>query len=122
MRHGWTIRTKMKTRLTLKPGQNGTKKLVAKYGRKLVAVRYRYDPTYRTRCKTVELIEEELPWDPVLNGRKLHELVFLRLHYQEDDLRESVKAAGGMWLPERKLWQLSYRLARAMGLESRIVG
>lgn len=112
----------MKTRLTLRPGQNGTKKLVAKYGRKLVAVRYRYDPAYKIRLKTVELIEEELPWDPVRNGRKLHELVLLRLNYHEDDLRQSVKAAGGIWLPERKLWQLSYRLACAMGLESRIVG
>ena len=112
----------MKTRLTLKPGQNGTKKLVTKYGHKLVAVRYRYDPVYRVRFKTVELVEEELPWDPVLNGRKLDDLVLLRLHYHEDDLRQSVKAAGGMWLPERKLWQLSYRLVRAMGLDSRIVG
>lgn len=29
----------MKTRLTLKPGQNGTKKLLRKYGGRLVAVR-----------------------------------------------------------------------------------
>ena len=55
--------------------------------------RYRYDPVYR-----------------------------IRLGYHEDKLRESVKAAGGMWFPERKLWQLSYRLAMAMGLASHIVG
>jgi hypothetical protein len=112
----------MKTRLTLRPGQNGTKKLVAKYGRKLIAVRYRYDTTYRTRLKTVELVEEELPWDPVLRGRKLGEMVLLRLNFGEEQLRQSVKAAGGMWLPERKLWQLSYRMALAMDLGSRIVG
>jgi hypothetical protein len=51
----------MKTRLALRPGQNGTKKLVAKYGARLVAVRYRYDPAYRIRLKTVELIGEQLP-------------------------------------------------------------
>ena len=33
----------MKTRLTRKPGQKGTKKLTALYGEKLVCVRYRYD-------------------------------------------------------------------------------
>jgi hypothetical protein len=112
----------MKTRLTLRPGQNGTKKLVAKYGHKLVAVRYRYDPAYRMRLKTVELIEEELPWDPITRGRSPGDMVLLRLAYHEDKLRESVKAAGGMWLSERKLWQLSYRLAMAMGLGDRIVG
>jgi hypothetical protein len=112
----------MKTRLTLRPGQNGTKKLVAKYGRTLVAVRYRYDPELRLRLKTVELIEEELPWDPVTRGRAPADMVLLRLAYHEDKLRESVKAAGGMWLAERKLWQLSYRLAMAMGLKDRIVG
>jgi hypothetical protein len=34
----------METRLTLKPGQKGTKRLVARYGDQLVRVRYRYDP------------------------------------------------------------------------------
>ena len=112
----------MKTRLTLRPGQNGTKKLVAKYGRRLVAVRYRYDPAYRMRLKTVELIEEELPWEPVTRGLAPSDLVLLRLRYHEDKLRQSVKAAGGMWLAERKLWQLNYRLVMAMGLSDRIVG
>ena len=54
----------MQTRLTLAPGQNGTKKLVAKYGNKLICVRYRYDPEKRKRYKTVELIVEEAEWHP----------------------------------------------------------
>jgi hypothetical protein len=113
----------MKTRLTLKPGQNGTKKLVAKYGTRLVAVRYRYDPEYRPRLKTVELIEEQLQWDPVAPpGREPNALVLLRVGLHEERLRQSVKAAGGIWLHERKLWQLSYRLASVMGLADRIVG
>jgi hypothetical protein len=33
----------METRLSLAPGQNGTKKLLARYGERLVCVRYRYD-------------------------------------------------------------------------------
>ena len=39
----------MKTRLTLKPGQKGTKKLIAEYGDTLVCIRYRYDPQKKKR-------------------------------------------------------------------------
>jgi len=39
----------MKTRLTLKPGQKGTKKLIAEYGDQLVCIRYRYDPQKKKR-------------------------------------------------------------------------
>jgi len=51
----------MRTRLTLQPGQSGTKELVEQYGDRLVCVRYRYDATRRRRFKTVELIVEEAP-------------------------------------------------------------
>ena len=54
----------MKARLTLQPGQDGTRKLVEKYGDRLLYVRYRYDPVRKRRVKTVELIEEEVPWLP----------------------------------------------------------
>jgi len=47
------------TRLKLKPGQKGTKALVAKYGDDLVCVRYRYVDATNTRIKTVELIVEK---------------------------------------------------------------
>jgi len=49
----------MKTRLVLKPGQRGTKRLVKKYGSALVCVRFRYDAETRQRLKTVELIIEK---------------------------------------------------------------
>lgn len=54
----------MRTRLTLTPGQNGTKHLVDKYGDRLVCVRYRYDEAKQRRLKTVELIVEESEWLP----------------------------------------------------------
>ncbi len=34
----------METRLTLRPGQAGTKKLVDRYGERLLCARYLYDP------------------------------------------------------------------------------
>jgi hypothetical protein len=54
----------MRAKLTLRPGQRGTKKLVRKYGDRLVCVRYRYDGERRKRYKTVELIIEESDWEP----------------------------------------------------------
>ena len=48
----------MRTRLKLNPGQRGTKKLVTKYGERLICVRYRYDDEKKKRYKTVELVEE----------------------------------------------------------------
>ena len=112
----------MKTRLVIRPGQNGTKKLVSKYGARLLAVRYRYDDAGRRRLKTVELIEEELPWIPPLpKNRDPDELVLLRIGYQEVGLRELVRSAGGRWQPERKLWQLRFAAVYGLGLEARIV-
>ena len=54
----------METRLTLRPGQNGTKKLLERYGERLVRVRYLYDVKTGRRLKTVELIVEAVPWRP----------------------------------------------------------
>ena len=54
----------MQTRLTLKPGQRGTKRLLTEYGKQLVCVRYRYDAQARKRYKTIELIVDERAWTP----------------------------------------------------------
>jgi hypothetical protein len=51
----------MKAHTNLKPGQNGTVRLVEKYGDALLCVRYRYDELRDVRLKTVELIVEERP-------------------------------------------------------------
>jgi hypothetical protein len=42
----------MKSYCHLKPGQNGTKRLVEEYGEMLLYVRYRYDEVRRIRVKT----------------------------------------------------------------------
>ena len=60
----------MKSRLNLKAGQNGTKRMVEKYGAALLYVRYRYDEVNGLRVRTVELIDEAKPWQPVLRIRK----------------------------------------------------
>jgi len=52
----------MEARATLRPGQKGTKKLLARFGDRLICVRYRYDTTRRKRFTTVELIVDEADW------------------------------------------------------------
>lgn len=51
----------MKAHTNLKPGQNGTRRLVEKYGDALLCVRYRYDELRDVRLKTVQIIVEERP-------------------------------------------------------------
>lgn len=84
----------MKSRLNLKPGQKGTKKLVEQCGRSLLYVRYRYDEHRGVRLKTVELVVEEKPWNPKMPLRD-GDMVPVRIAYGEIDLRDQLKAVGG---------------------------
>ena len=115
----WQVQ-EMRTRLKLKPGQDGTKKLLAQYGEQLVCVRYRYDDEKRKRYKTVELIVDEAPWEP--KKIKGDELVGVRVEYGEKDLGIRVKQAGGVWDGLRKVWRLRYSQVVALGLEERVTG
>jgi hypothetical protein len=110
--------TIVRTRLKLNPSQRGTKKLVALYGDRLVCVRYRYDEEKCKRYKTVELIIDEKEWIP---RRDPAEIVDVQVAYHEFEMREQIKDAGGRWNPEKRLWELSYAQAMALGLEQRVV-
>jgi hypothetical protein len=105
----------MRTRLTLMPGANGTKKLVQKYGARLVCVRYRYDDVRGVRIKTVELIEEEVPWFE--DGA----LYLVKIPYEDATLRDLVKRAGARWDPVARLWKVTGAMVRRLHLESRVV-
>lgn len=50
----------MKTRLVLKPGQKGTKRLLEKHGDALLRVPFRYDAESRQRLKTIDLIVDRV--------------------------------------------------------------
>ncbi len=103
----------LRTRLTLMPGANGTKKLVERYGARLVCVRYRYDSEAGKRFKTVELIEEESRW---LSSSALY---LVKIGYDEIALREEIKQAGGQWNRDRKLWMVRADTVRRLRLETR---
>jgi hypothetical protein len=109
------------TRLKLKPGQKGTKKLVAEYGDALVCVRYRYDEASRTRIKTVELVVEKKAWCPPARKFGDNDLVPVRIGFAEKDLIGSAKAAKGRWNPDVRLWFIRYGKIKGTALEKHIV-
>ena len=113
----------METRLSLAPGQNGTKKLLARYGNRLVCVRYRYDSERGLRHKTVELIVETAPWNPKTRHprRDPQDMVAVRVNFSESELRERIKNAGGIWRPRQRLWEIDWKSVRELGLQSRVV-
>ena len=130
----------MEARTTRRPGQKGTKRLLQRFGDRLLFVRYRYDPAGLRRVTTVELIVDEQPWTPKPNAAPdvalkvapdtatppprppdPAELVALRIEIHEPRLRAKVKAAGGKWDAARRVWILPLRRARVLGLQDRIV-
>ena len=109
-----------RVRLRLKPGQKGTKRLLAQYGNRLICVRYRYDAQQKKRFKTVELLVAERDWEPSTPPVAPDQIVELRVAFAEVAVRERVKQAGGTWNPERRVWQLRYDSVVALGLNRRI--
>lgn len=118
---GTCRRVKLITRLKLKPGQRGTKKLLAKYGDALVCVRYRYDDTTRTRIKTIELVVEKTSLRKTTRVVRGDALVPVRIGFAEKDLIASARAAKGRWDPEAKLWFIKYENILGTALEKNIV-
>ena len=107
--------------LRLRPGQKGTKQLLAQYGDRLICVRYRYDAQRKKRFKTVELLVAEGHWEPPPPRFPPDQVVDLRVSFADAAIRDRVKRAGGTWNPDRKIWQLRYDRVVALGLTRRIV-
>jgi hypothetical protein len=108
----------VKTRLILKAGRPGTKRLVEKYGDSLVCVRFKYDEAAQQRLKTVELIVERTKWTPPHYADDA--LVPVKIGYSEKQLMEAAKAAKGRWNPEARLWFIRYGKIKGTPLEKHI--
>ena len=107
----------MRIRSILKPGQRGTKRLVEQYGKSLLCVLYRYDEASRKRLKTIELVIEESAWSPKSASETI---VGVQVAFREADLQQKVRQAGGKWNPARRVWELRYDRAVALGLKDRL--
>ncbi len=135
----------MRTVKTLKPGQDGTKELLTRFGPSLLCVRYRYDEDRHEDVKTVELVvqrrsrerEAKCPGWRLADARRSLETgsvsasgaggaqprrVALRIGWRERNLQQRVKSAGGRWDPVRRVWLLRHDVAERMDLLSRVVG
>ncbi len=111
----------MIARVKLKPGQNGTKRLVQEYGKALVCVRYRYDPVEGKQYKTVEIVVSERPWTPPPAKYAASDLVALHVSFEEKSLQERVKSLGGKWDRQRKAWLVRYGCIAGTPLEKLII-
>jgi hypothetical protein len=100
-----------------KPGQRGTKKLVAQYGSRLRAVRYLYDRRTGQTLRTVELVLVAPTVGPCeLN---LADLVGVRIAFHEIELREKLRQLGGRWNPHDKVWIIRHQHLETLGLQNR---
>jgi len=111
----------MRARAKRLPGQPGTKGLLKTYGDRLVCVRYRYDREQRKRYKTVELIVDEAPWEPPRATPAPDTIVYLRVAWGEAAVARRIKAAGGHWRRDYKLWAIRYAQAEQLDLLDRMV-
>lgn len=89
---------------TLRSGKPGTKKLVSRFGDRLLSVRYRVDANRGVRYTTVELIVAESPLarqarPPRVPPRAVdpNSKVGVRIFFREANVRERAKAAGAIW-------------------------
>lgn len=101
----------MKAHTHLKPGQKGTRRLLEQFGDRLLCVRYRYDEIRQVRMKTVEIIVDERPCDPNMRHRD-KDIVAVMVPFTKMDLRDRLKAAGGRWNPEEKIWRVLFGAIR----------
>ncbi|WP_129633652.1 hypothetical protein [Candidatus Oscillochloris fontis] len=108
----------MRTRLVRRPGDSGTKELVAEYGERLICVRYRYDAKTKQRHKTIELIIESSAWEPPITPESI---VAIRIGRKDHALQEIVRNAGGTWNNQQQTWELRYDQVIALGLSERLI-
>jgi len=108
----------MKTYAHLKPGQDGTKRLVEEYGDRLLCVRYRFDEERGVKVKTAEIIVDEKPL--TMPRFKDDDLVPVHVAYGEKEMLEQLRKLRARWDGERKLWYVCYGLIRGTPLVERV--
>ena len=92
-----------------------------RFGEKLICIRYRYDRDRKMKIKTAELIVEENKWTQSRTRIPANKLVHVRIQYGEIKLGRLIKAAGGKWDRDQKVWILRYSEVKSLGLTHRMI-
>jgi len=107
----------MRTRLTLKAGEPGTRKVLDEYGERLLYVRYRYDEERHLRLKTAEIIIETVAWNPT-QAPIVDALDYIHIRFDARDkkTKTAVKRLGGYWDPDAAAWRITRAAATLLDL------
>jgi len=108
----------MRAKTKLKPGQDGAKSLLDRYGGQLLCVRYRYGEARGLRHKTIEMIAETIPWSRQMAEIPSATIVGLKIGLRQVELQTAVRQAGGKWKQKLRLQGLRYDKVLALGLTS----
>jgi len=54
--------------------------------------------------------------------RYVYGVLWVRIAYHETDLRERAKRLGAIWRHPQKLWEITFRDSKRLGIADRIVG
>ncbi|MDB5813622.1 MAG: hypothetical protein JWN23_739 [Rhodocyclales bacterium] len=104
----------------LLPGQSGTKRLLERFGKQLLCVRYRLSANGRKRLTTVEIVVSER--DVKLQSKRGTDiLVAVRIPRKNLGLSRAVWEQGGVWDPVEKVWWVHTSVTNALGITNRIV-
>jgi hypothetical protein len=109
------------TRKKLVSGSPGTAKYCRQFGGALECVRYKYDAGLKRRRITVELVVEEKEWRKNTLRIAPNAFIKIRVDFREKEIRHLVKAVGGRWNAEERVWEVQYREVVALGLADRMV-
>ncbi len=101
----------MKAHKHLKPGENGTRRLVERFGSSLQCVRYRFDAIRDMRIKTAEIIVDERPGKGPPRIRET-DTVLVQVPFSMKSLQVRLKGVGAKWDPAQKLWRVRWGLIR----------
>lgn len=100
----------------LNPDQKGARRLAERFGNRLVCVRYRTDPESGRRFTTFEIVVEERR--PTAFGPAS---ALVRVNWNETELRRAIKAEGGVWQQDRKLWRVPRAAIKKLKIHARIL-
>jgi hypothetical protein len=80
-------------------------------------VRYRENAQGSVRYTTIEIVVDEAPKVPRMSDRSV---LGVRIAWGEAKLAARAKAMGAHWDPGTRLWKMTYKAVKALGLQGRV--